>query len=288
MNDIIFPEKIGFRAAQKDEYWLQDQIWENPSILTLGDLQPINKEKKQSSGGKLDILLKDPRDNSMYEVEVMLGETDPSHIIRTIEYWDIERRRWPSRQHYAVLVAESISRRFFNVVQLLSLSIPLKALQVELLKIGNQLALNFVKVLDSYEEPDEQETVDEVDESYWVKHSFWTLDLARYFLEKLQIAFPNLELNCVKSYVAIWDGKRNLFGLHKRSNPRSLMIFNEKDVSTVEMIKGRFDQANIPYDYNKYSDFVVYLDKMIVSNNIELFIEIMKTRRGIASESEVS
>jgi hypothetical protein len=288
MNDIIFPEKIGLRAAQKDEYWLQDQIWENPSILTLGDLQPINKEKKQSSGGKLDILLKDPRDNSMYEVEVMLGETDPSHIIRTIEYWDIERRRWPSRQHYAVLVAESISRRFFNVVQLLSLSIPLKALQVELLKIGNQLALNFVKVLDSYEEPDEQETVDEVDESYWVKHSFWTLDLARYFLEKLQIAFPNLELNCVKSYVAIWDGKRNLFGLHKRTNPRSLMIFNEKDVSTVEMIKGRFDQANIPYDYNKYSDFVVYLDKMIVSNNIELFIEIMKTRRGIASESEVS
>lgn len=288
MNDIIFPEKIGLRAAQKDEYWLQDQIWENPSILTLGDLQPINKEKKQSIGGKLDILLKDPRDNSMYEVEVMLGETDPSHIIRTIEYWDIERRRWPSRQHYAVLVAESISRRFFNVVQLLSLSIPLKALQVELLKIGNQLALNFVKVLDSYEEPDEQETVDEVDESYWVKHSFWTLDLARYFLEKLQIAFPNLELNCVKSYVAIWDGKRNLFGLHKRTNPRSLMIFNEKDVSTVEMIKGRFDQANIPYDYNKYSDFVVYLDKMIVSNNIELFIEIMKTRRGIASESEVS
>jgi len=68
MGDIIFPEKIGIRAAEKDEYWLQDQIWENPSILTLGDLQPINREKKQSSGGKLDILLKDPRDNSMYEM----------------------------------------------------------------------------------------------------------------------------------------------------------------------------------------------------------------------------
>lgn len=288
MSDIIFPEKIGIRAAQKDEYWLQDQIWENPSILTLGDLQPINREKKQSSGGKLDILLKDPRDNSMYEVEVMLGQTDPSHIIRAIEYWDIERRKWPSRQHYAVLVAESISRRFFNVIQLLSLSIPLKALQVELLKIGNQLALNFVKVLDSYEEPEEQETVDEVDESYWVKHSPWTLELARYFLEKLQSAFPSLELNCVKSYVAIRDGKRNLFGLHKRSNPRSLMIFNERDVSVVEMIKDRLDQANITYDYNKYNDFVVYVDKTIVSNNIGLFIDIMKPRRKIESESEAS
>ena len=31
----------------------------------------------------------------MYEVEVMLGETDPSHIIRCIEYWDIEKRKYP-------------------------------------------------------------------------------------------------------------------------------------------------------------------------------------------------
>ena len=57
-----------------------------PSIRGLGDLQPLNKEKSQSSGGCLDILLKDREDNTMYEVEVMLGETDPSHIIRTIEY----------------------------------------------------------------------------------------------------------------------------------------------------------------------------------------------------------
>jgi len=43
----------------------------------------------------------------MYEVEVMLGETDPSHIIRSIEYWDNEKRKYPQRQHFAVLIAES-------------------------------------------------------------------------------------------------------------------------------------------------------------------------------------
>ena len=43
----------------------------------------------------LDILLKDPQDDTMFEVEVMLGETDETHIIRTIEYWDNEKRRWP-------------------------------------------------------------------------------------------------------------------------------------------------------------------------------------------------
>ncbi len=38
-------------------------------ILGLGNLVPVNKEKKQSSGGRLDILLKDPEQNSMYELK---------------------------------------------------------------------------------------------------------------------------------------------------------------------------------------------------------------------------
>lgn len=48
--------------------------------------------KKQSSGGQLDIQSKDLSDNSMYEVEVILGEIDSSHIIRAIEYWDNEKK----------------------------------------------------------------------------------------------------------------------------------------------------------------------------------------------------
>src|SRR3990172_392277 len=172
MGDIIIPEKIGIRAAGKDEYWLQDQIWENPSILTLGDLQTISREKKQSSGGKLDILLKDPQDNSMYEVEIMLGDTDPSHIIRTIEYWDIEKRRWPQRQHYAVLVAETITRRFFNVIQLLSHAVPIIAIQATLIEANGGKSLHFVKVLDVYEEAEvEVATAELTDRKYWESRS---------------------------------------------------------------------------------------------------------------------
>jgi hypothetical protein len=115
---------------------LQSQIVDNPGCLGLGELEAIAKERQQSSGGRLDVLLKNPEDDSMYEVEVMLGETDETHIIRTIEYWDNEKRKWPQRQHVAVLVAEHINRRFFNVIHLLSHSIPIVAVQVSMLNVN--------------------------------------------------------------------------------------------------------------------------------------------------------
>lgn len=120
------------RSCGHDERWLQDQIEKNPSALQLGDLEVIQRERRQSAGGRLDMLLMDPEDDSMYELEIMLGETDETHIIRTIEYWDNERRRWPERQHYAVLVAECITRRFYNVIQLLSHAIPIIAVQANI------------------------------------------------------------------------------------------------------------------------------------------------------------
>src|ERR1035437_2332012 len=98
-DDLAVTVVKPLRECGKDEYWLQDKIYENPSILGLGDLEMVSNEKPQSSGGRLDLLLKDPEDDSMFEVEVMLDPTDESHIIRTIEYWDLEQRRWPKRSH---------------------------------------------------------------------------------------------------------------------------------------------------------------------------------------------
>ena len=78
----------------------------------------------------------------------MLGATDPSHIVRCIEYWGIERRRYPAYDHVAVLVAEEVTGRFLNVMSLLSGSIPLIAIQLNALQVGDSIVLNFTKVLD--------------------------------------------------------------------------------------------------------------------------------------------
>lgn len=140
-------EKIDLRKSpQYNETWLHGIIADDPSIVGLGDLELIAREKVQDHAGRLDLLLSDG-DSTRYEVEVMLGSTDPNHIIRTIEYWDIERRRYPAYEHIAVLIAEDITSRFLNIMSLMAGNIPIVAIQLNALKIGDRLVLDFVHVL---------------------------------------------------------------------------------------------------------------------------------------------
>lgn len=242
--DIPIASTVSIRDSGFDEYWLQDQIYENPSCLGLGDLESVAKEKQQSSGGRLDILLKNPEDDSMYEVEVMLGETDESHIVRTIEYWDNEKRKWPQRQHYAVLVAECITKRFFNVIHLFSHSIPIIAIQVNLIESNNQKLLHFSKILDTYEEPDLVEKVH--DEVFWRKKSTWTVDAANELFTTIGDIFESPSLSYVQSYIAIRVSGNNYFWFKKRSAPKSLFGFRISN-DYVEKAAKLLDEQNISF-----------------------------------------
>jgi len=160
------------RALGLDEAWLQEQIARDPSILGLGDLHLIQREKIQPTGGRIDLLMYDPDNETRYEIEVMLGTVDESHIIRTIEYWDIERQRYPTLEHRAVIVAEEITSRFFNVIRLLNRAIPIMAIQLSAFRLENDVILHFTRVLDTYEfgaEPEEEEPAEQVDKGYWEK-----------------------------------------------------------------------------------------------------------------------
>ena len=224
-NPIPIGKSQSIRACGYDEFWLQDQIVEYPACLQLGELEFISRERQQASGGRLDILLKDPEDDSMYEVEVMLGETDETHIIRTIEYWDNEKRKWPQRQHFAVLVAETITRRFFNVIQLLSHAIPIIAIQVKIVEAEGKRLLHFSKILDTYEEPEDEggSSGKEYNEEFWRQKSNWTLEAAKALLDATRPELPDAALNFVKNYIGINVKGNNYLWLHKRSNGRSLL-----------------------------------------------------------------
>ena len=146
MNKFVKVKTMRLRDFGKDEAWLQKTIADNPTILGLGDVE-VHREKSLPGGGRLDMLLLDS-DNKHYEMEIQLGATDPSHIVRTVEYWDLERKRYPQHEHCAVIVAEDITSRFFNVIGLFNGHIPIIALKLTAIEQKGGIGLLFVKVLD--------------------------------------------------------------------------------------------------------------------------------------------
>lgn len=140
---------VSIRSLGLDEAFIEKFIEDDPSILGLGDDISVVESQRRQEKGRLDLLLQDGARERRFELELMLGSVDESHLIRTIEYWDIERRRYPAYDHCAVLVAENITARFLNVITLFSGSIPIIALQVNAITIGEKTGLCFIRVVDS-------------------------------------------------------------------------------------------------------------------------------------------
>ena len=198
------------------ERWVQERIAEDPSLLGLGDLILKDKERRQAGAGRLDLLLQEADSSRRYEVEIQLGKVDESHIIRTIEYWDIERKRYPQYEHTAVIVAEEITSRFLNVISLFNGTIPLMAIQMNALQLGDTVALSFTTVLDQVQFGlvDEDEEVQEAtDRTYWESRgSKATVALADDILEVLQTFNPQLQLKYNKYYIGLAvEGRPNNF-----------------------------------------------------------------------------
>jgi hypothetical protein len=162
--------QLGTSGTDWGEDFVQSLIADDPSLLGLGDLVVKDKERPQPGAGRLDFLLQDSPVTVRYEVEVQLGNTNPSHIIRTIEYWDRERRNSPQYYHIAVIVAEGITARFFNVISLFNQHIPLIAIKMSAISLGGKRSVIFTKVLDHSKkkfEEDEEAGVPETNRAYW-------------------------------------------------------------------------------------------------------------------------
>ena len=238
------PERIWLKDhPELDERWLQDRIGEDPALLGLGDLVLKDRERPQPRAGRLDLLLQDAETNKRYEVEVQLGKTDEAHIIRTIEYWDIERKRYPQYDHSAVIVAEDITSRFLNVIGLFNGAIPLVAIQMSAIRLGDTVSLVCSTVIDEARLGlvDEDEEVQAVtDRSYWeARSSKHTLAMADEMLQVVRGLDPELELKYNKFYI----------GLAKGGQPNNFAIFRpKKDWLRLEVRLDRSDETQAQLD----------------------------------------
>jgi hypothetical protein len=204
-----------------NERWIQDRIAEDPSILGLGDLVLKDRERLQPRAGRLDLLLQDVDSIRRYEVEIQLGSTDESHIIRTIEYWDIERKRYPQYDHTAVIVAEDITSRFLNVISLFNGIIPIIAVQMKALRAGDKIGLVFTTVVDQMVLGlvDDEESQEPTDRAYWENRSSKkTLSIVDKLLEIAKKHDSALELKYNKFYI----------GLAKDGMPNNFIVFKPK------------------------------------------------------------
>jgi hypothetical protein len=240
---------VTLRDAGVTEGWLEEVIEKDPGILGLGEVIVRDKQRRQEKAGRLDLLLEDDSEEQRYEVELMLGATDESHLIRTIEYWDIERRKWPGYDHCAVLVAEDITHRFLNVISLFSGSVPIVAIQVNAFKVDDKLVLNFVRVLDSRKLRTDDLTevrARDADRQYWIsKASADTLEVADKCLAIInKIAKSQRTLNYKKRFIGLHDGIRS--GNFVTFKPRrSLLRIKFESLSNVEQWKKRLDDSGL-------------------------------------------
>ena|SRR6185437_9091048 len=126
-------ERISLAAHPDfDEAWLEALIREKVHLLGLGSLEVISAQKSHAKGGRLDLLMRDTKNQTNFVVELMLGTLDETHIVRTIEYWLRERSQKANEDynHIAVLAAENVlGNRFVDVVRFLSGQMPLILLE---------------------------------------------------------------------------------------------------------------------------------------------------------------
>ncbi len=208
-NNYLKPERLSLKGhSHLNEKWVQDLIAEDPSILGLGDLVLRDVERRQPRAGRLDLLLQESDSQRRYEVEIQLGSTDESHIIRTIEYWDIEKKRYPQYDHCAVLVAEDVTSRFLNVLSLFNGTMPFIAIQMQALQVGEYVTLVFTKVMDEFSRGlvDEDEDAEAVptDRAYWEQRATKrTVALADQLLDLLRKFDPTLTLKYNKFYIGL-------------------------------------------------------------------------------------
>jgi predicted transport protein len=274
------------KSPDHNEKWVQEVIATNPEILGLGEITLRETERRQLNGGRLDLMFDDEAAKVRYTVELQLGSTDEAHIIRTIEYWDNERSRNPHIDHIAVIVAEDVTTRFLNVMSLFNKSIPLVAIQLSAIQVGEVVTVNCVKVLDlstTMGWEDDSTAATATDRAYWLKKATQqTVNLADKLLEIVHkvVGNKNLELNYNKHYIGLATGgvANNFISMKPRKQNLMLQLKIARSEEVTELIEQSLEL--ISYD-NKWGLYQVRVTQNDLKENVDVLTELISKAAGV-------
>ena len=264
-----------------NEAWLQQVIADDPSILGLGSVIVKDRERTHRGGGRLDMLLQDEEGTGRYELELQLGASDESHIIRTIEYWDRERKRYPTYEHTAVLIAEDITSRFLNVVGLFNGHIPIMALQLTAVETSDGLGLIFTRVLDTVELGlmDEDEQVSETtDRAYWEKKkaSPATFAIADQIFQMCRSFAPELQQSYLKHYIGFRLGNQAFnFAVCKPGSTNLCLEIKLPKTDEIDAELERIDLQVLAYRRH-FGSYAINLKTSDIETNQDYLLRLLK------------
>jgi hypothetical protein len=154
-----------------------------------------------------------------------------------------------------VLIAEDSTSRFLNVVSLFNGTIPLIAIQMQALKIGDSVTLVFTTVMDElsrgYIDEDEDAEAAPTDRAYWENRgSKGTLGLVDQLVTVEKEIDPSLELRFNKFYIGVSkDGQPYNFVTFR---PRKNQLNFELKLPQSDDLDAKIEQAGIEtMEYNK-------------------------------------
>lgn len=271
------PERL--RSLGLDEAWLQLQVAQDTGLLGLGDLELLKREKNQRPGGRIDFLMADADSGTRYEVEVMLGAVDESHIIRTIEYWDVERQRYPNLEHRAVIVAEEITARFFNVIRLLNRAVPIIAIQLSAFRLGDEVVLQFTRVLDTYEfsaEPEEEEIAEQVDIAYWQKKaSPETLGMVEAIRALVPTTKGDTRMTYNKYHIALGTSGYNFAWFYPRKKIANSHVNIKVGIDNRPELLKKLEDAGIEAENHRRDQIRLHVGTKDIQEHTSLIVEVL-------------
>jgi hypothetical protein len=268
---------VSLRSVGVDEAYLEKFIDADPTVLGLGEVTVVERQRRQEKAGRLDLLLQDDSEDIRYEVELMLGSVDESHLIRTIEYWDIERRRYPAYDHRAVLIAEDITTRFLNVITLFSGSIPIIAIQVKAVGVGDNIGVTFVRVVDSTQlrKDDAPIANQPADRTYWLSRvGSGIVGIADQCLSFMNEATKRpRSLNYYKTFIGLTErGRTDNFAWF---NPKKSFLRLAVSLDPAEPWEKLLQSAGLDFK-NRHGELRIELTAKDIAENSELIRNILR------------
>ncbi|HEX6964119.1 MAG TPA: hypothetical protein VF175_19785, partial [Lacipirellula sp.] len=165
----------------------------------------------------------------------------------------IQRRTYPDYEHIAVIIAESITTRFLNVMALLAGSVPLIAIQLDALAVGDQLLLHFTHILDQKrlrrdDTDNEGGGGGQVDRAFWEKKAGVTLMGICDEVIKLinATATPRQEASFLRQYIGLQSqGLVDNFIFMSPKPSKNFVHINFRNASAVAWVD-KVEQAGVP------------------------------------------